>query len=126
MTVAITRGKTSKHYRDEPKLRVTCRNKPAITFLTIKKGGKHMGFNEFKEKILSDKDLAEKAKDFKSLEEVVAFGKANGYTFTAEDITASGQLSDEELETVAGGAAFRAIITRDIITVDLTLPDIFS
>jgi len=78
-----------------------------------------MGFNEFKEKVLSDKDLAAQAKDLKSLEEVVAFGKANGYTFTVEDIKASGQLSDEELDAVAGGGGVKIIITKSFIGVEV-------
>ena len=77
-----------------------------------------MGFQEFKENILSDQDFAAKVKGLKSLEEAVAFGKANGYDFTAEEITAGGKLTDDELDAVAGGAATG---TNGADSVDLSL-----
>ena len=54
----------------------------------------------FIEKVKGDTSLQEKLKAAKSPEDVVGIAKEHGYEFTAEKI---GQLSEEELEGVAGG-----------------------
>jgi predicted ribosomally synthesized peptide with nif11-like leader len=62
------------------------------------------GFKEFKEKVVSDKGFAEKVKALKSVEAAVEFGKAEGYSFTADDVKNNSELTAAELEAVAGGA----------------------
>jgi predicted ribosomally synthesized peptide with nif11-like leader len=61
------------------------------------------GFKEFKEKVLSDKALEEKVKALKSVEAAVELGKEEGYVFTVEDVKNNSELTDAELEAVAGG-----------------------
>jgi predicted ribosomally synthesized peptide with nif11-like leader len=41
-----------------------------------------------------------------SAERLVEIGEANGFEFTPEDVAGVGELSDDELESVAGGAVF--------------------
>ena len=57
-----------------------------------------------------DKELFEKAKEAKSAEELLSLAKANGVELTQEEaaeyfaqLNKSGELSDEELDNVAGG-----------------------
>lgn len=57
-----------------------------------------------------NKELLEKAKEAKSAEELMSFAKENGMELTKEEAEAyfaqlnkSGELSDEELDNVAGG-----------------------
>ena len=54
----------------------------------------------FLEKVKGDSSLQEKLKTVKSPEDVVSIAKEHGYEFGAEHIS---QLSEEELEGVAGG-----------------------
>ena len=54
----------------------------------------------FIEKIKGDKSLQDKLKAAKSSDEVVSIAKDHGHDFGAEHIS---QLSEEELEGVAGG-----------------------
>ena len=54
----------------------------------------------FLEKVKADSSLQEKLKAAKSPEDVVAIAKANGHEFKSEHLS---QLSEEELEGVAGG-----------------------
>ena len=56
------------------------------------------------------KELLEKAKEAKSAEELLTLAKENGAEITSEEAAAyfaqlnkSGELSDEELDNVAGG-----------------------
>jgi predicted ribosomally synthesized peptide with nif11-like leader len=63
------------------------------------------GFKEFKEKVLSDKAFAEKVKALKSVEAAVELGKEEGYVFTVEDVKNNSELTEAELEAVAGGVA---------------------
>ena len=55
----------------------------------------------FLEKLKGDSNLQEKLKAAKSPEDVVGIAKEHGHEFTADKIT---ELSNEELESVAGGA----------------------
>ena len=54
----------------------------------------------FLAKVKGDSNLQKKLTTVKSPEDVVGIAKEHGYEFTAEKI---GQLSEEELEGVAGG-----------------------
>lgn len=63
------------------------------------------GITEFKEKVAADEAFAAKFKDVKSAEELVEIAAKEGFTFTVDDITESTELSDDELETAAGGRA---------------------
>ena len=64
-----------------------------------------MSFAEFKEKLLADPEFAKKFADIKSIDELVDAAAKEGYTFTAEDIKNGSELSDEEIESAAGGAS---------------------
>ena len=55
----------------------------------------------FLAKVKGDSNLQEKLKAAKSPEDVVGIAKKHGFEFTADKIT---ELSEEELESVAGGA----------------------
>ena len=52
-------------------------------------------------KVKGDSNLQDKLKAAKSPEDVVGIAKEHGHEFTADKIT---ELSEEELESVAGGA----------------------
>ena len=56
----------------------------------------------FLAKAKDDQSIREKLKAAKSPEDVVGIAKEQGYEFTADKIT---ELSEEDLEGVAGGAA---------------------
>ncbi len=62
-----------------------------------------MGVNEFKEKVTSDKEFAEKFKDVKTVEELIERAAKEGYEFTVEDVKNSVEISDEQLDDAAGG-----------------------
>jgi predicted ribosomally synthesized peptide with nif11-like leader len=55
---------------------------------------------EFKEKFVAEPEFAARFKDAKTAEEVVELARAEGFEIAAEDLR---ELSDEELEKVAGG-----------------------
>ena len=61
-----------------------------------------MGLNEFREKITAEPAFAELVKALNSFEEVVALAKEHGFDFSLEELQGA-QLTDEELEAVAGG-----------------------
>ena len=61
----------------------------------------------FLEKVKGDTSLQEKLKAAKSPEDVVGIAKEHGHEFTADKIT---ELSEEELEGVAGGVDGRCIV----------------
>ena len=54
----------------------------------------------FLEKVEGDTTLQEKLKAAKSPEDIVGIAKEHGFEFTADQIN---QLSDDELEVIAGG-----------------------
>ena len=56
--------------------------------------------NAFLEKVKGDSNLQEKLKAAKSPEDVVGIAKEHGHEFSADTLS---QLSEEELEGVAGG-----------------------
>lgn len=62
-----------------------------------------MGFKEFKEKTLKDAAFAAKFKGVTSAAKLVELAKAEGFTFTEEDVKNNTELTGAELESVAGG-----------------------
>ena len=61
---------------------------------------------EFLEKVKGDSSLKEKLQAAKSQDDVVSMAKEHGHDFGTEHIT---QLSEEELEGVAGGFGCHAL-----------------
>ena len=65
----------------------------------------------FLEKVQSDTELQEKLKATASPEAAVEIAKEAGFSITAEDMqsmqSGTGEVSDEELEDAAGGAALQ-------------------
>ena len=59
------------------------------------------GFKEFKSRIESDAEFAAKFKDVENESQAIALAKAEGYDLT--------QLSDEDLDAIAGGGLLDAI-----------------
>ena len=61
----------------------------------------------FLEKVKSDTELQEKLKSVTSAEAAIEIAKEAGFSITSEDIqtmqSATGEVSDEELESAAGG-----------------------
>ena len=66
--------------------------------------------NAFLEKVKADTSLQEKLKAATSPEAAIEIAKEAGFAITAEDIqsmqSATVEVSDEELETAAGGGRF--------------------
>ena len=60
--------------------------------------------NTFLEKVRGDTSLQEKLKSAANVDAVVAIAKASGFVLSADDLKqAKPELSEEELESVAGG-----------------------
>ena len=75
--------------------------------------------NELMEK-LKDEAFAKKFEGFKSVEDFVAIAKKEGYDISIEDIESiTKDLSDEDLEKVAGGGLFKIMWSalKDLLTV---------
>ena len=70
----------------------------------------------FLEKVKGDSNLQDKLKAAKSSEDVVGIAKEHGHEFTADKFS---QLSEEELEGVAGGT----VVITITIPVAVTLAD---
>ena len=63
----------------------------------------------FLEKVKGDTSLQEKLKAAADAETVVVIAKETGFSISADDLTnAKSELSEKELEAVAGGAGFWA------------------
>lgn len=82
-------------------------------------------FNAFKAKVAADATLRQEmsrtlsqggAKTTASVDEVVAFAKSRGFDFNPEDVKQNVELSDEELDAVAGGASVDYFLKLDGIT----------
>ena len=68
----------------------------------------------FLEKVQGDTSLQEKLKAAADADAVAAIAKEAGFSISADDLTnAQSELSDEELEGVAGGFTFKSICNRD-------------
>lgn len=60
---------------------------------------------KFLERLNTDEDFAKKVTAFKDADARMKFVKSEGFDFTAEEISSlKRELSDEELDSVAGGA----------------------
>lgn len=67
----------------------------------------------FIEKIKTDEGFAKKVKEFKDADARMAFVKNAGFDFTVEEIKGiQGELSDDELDSVAGACKECAIDTN--------------
>jgi len=67
----------------------------------------------FLETVSEDKEFIEKLSKADSPEAVIALAKEKGFTLTAEDLTQeapTGELTDDELDDVAGGAGFASFL----------------
>ena len=68
----------------------------------------------FLEKVKGDTNLQEKLTAAADTNAVAAIAKEAGFSISADDINkAQSELSDEELEGVAGGFTFKSICNRD-------------
>ncbi len=87
-------------------------------------------FKAFSQKVLEDQELKKKAKEIgmNDLDGIIALAKENGFDITKEDFEAAAkefesnnELSDEDLEQVAGGVvtvglALAAVSTAAAVT----------
>ena len=82
----------------------------------------------FIEKIGRDEALAEKVKDAGvDVSEIIALGKENGFEFTAENLKtvheemnkSGAELSDEDLEKVAGGFVMATVVVASAAAVSV-------
>lgn len=62
-----------------------------------------MNITEFKNKLAEDASFAEKFINVKTPEDLVKLAAAEGYSFTVEDVENASELSDDNLDAVAGG-----------------------
>ena len=73
----------------------------------------------FIEKVKSDNDLAEKLKGVQSDEQAIAIAKELGFTITNDDLESlfpeEQELTEEQLEAVAGGFGFSQEVIRPLI-----------
>ena len=65
----------------------------------------------FLEKVKADTNLQEKLKAAADADAVVSIAKEEGLHFSADDLKNANQLSDEEVEGVAGGACSKYCAT---------------
>ena len=69
--------------------------------------------NAFLEKVNGETSLQEKLKAAKSQDDVVSIAKDHGHVFGTEHIS---QLSEEELEGVAGGTVVAGVVATVVLT----------
>ena len=73
----------------------------------------------FIEKVKSDNDLAEKLRGVQSDEQAIAIAKELGFTITNDDLASlfpeEQDLTEEQLEAVAGGFGFAQEVIRPLI-----------
>ena len=73
----------------------------------------------FIEKVKSDNDLAEKLKGVQSDEQAIAIAKELGFTITNDDLESlfpeEQDLTEEQLEAVAGGFGFSQEVLRPLL-----------
>jgi predicted ribosomally synthesized peptide with nif11-like leader len=70
--------------------------------------------DQFIQKVTDDEQLQVRIGEEIDIDSLIALGTEHGFEFTAEDLAADVELSDEELDGVAGGAfaiasAFRIV-----------------
>ncbi|MDP7077068.1 MAG: Nif11-like leader peptide family natural product precursor [Desulfobacterales bacterium] len=61
-------------------------------------------FEQFMKQVAESDELKARISDEIDSESLIALGAEQGYEFTAEDLNGSVELSDKELDKVAGGA----------------------
>ena len=79
------------------------------------------GLKEFKEKIMGDQVFAAKFASVTGSDDLVALAAKEGFNFTADDIKNNTELTDAELNGVAGGAAILAkgkFVTDKVVFAD--------
>ena len=62
--------------------------------------------DQFIQKVTDSEELQARIGEEIDADSLIALGVENGCEFTAEDLTAGAELSDEELDGVAGGGVF--------------------
>ena len=62
--------------------------------------------DQFIQQISDSEELQTRIGDEMDAETLIALGAEHGCDFTADDLTAGAELSDEELDGVAGGSGF--------------------
>ena len=62
--------------------------------------------DQFIQKVTDDEQLQARIGDEMDADSLIALGAEHGCEFSADDLTAGAELSDEELDGVAGGAGF--------------------
>jgi predicted ribosomally synthesized peptide with nif11-like leader len=60
--------------------------------------------DQFVQKVTDSEELQARVGDEMDADSLIALGAEHGCEFTADDLTAGAELSDEELDGVAGGA----------------------
>lgn len=61
------------------------------------------GLKEFREKIHSDSEFAEKVEALESVDEILEFAESNGYEFSEKEIEDLTSVSSDDIGKVAGG-----------------------
>ena len=64
--------------------------------------------NDFIQKISKSEELQARVGEEMDADSLIALGAEHGCEFTADDLTAGAELSDEELDGVAGGLAMQS------------------
>ena len=62
--------------------------------------------DQFIQKVTDDEQLQSRIGDETDADSLIALGAEHGCEFSADDLTAGAELSDEELDGVAGGSGF--------------------
>ena len=65
--------------------------------------------DQFIQKVTDDEQLQARIGEEMDADSLIALGAEHGCEFTADDLTAGAELSDEELDGVAGGLGIRQI-----------------
>ena len=69
--------------------------------------------DQFIQKVTDSEQLQARIGEEIDIESLIALGAEHGYEFTAEDLAQNVELSDEELDGVAGGGSSDALIYED-------------
>lgn len=83
---------------------------------------------KFNEAVSTDEALMEEVKKVgTNLDELIALGKKKGYDFTAEELTElsqkkEGELSEEELDNVSGGAVVvETVVVGEVVVTSVVV-----
>jgi len=68
--------------------------------------------DQFIQKVTDSEQLQARICEEIDIESLIALGAEHGYEFTAEDLAQNVELSDEELDVVAGGASVQRVSFR--------------